>query len=749
MIGTDLIGPALLTLAGSCGIYALHILSRAKVRRGRATISLSDLAQAAGYLEEKDNPRRTIIHIADLAPHWRNPVGYFSEDYRPKLRFERALEFFDEYIKHAPWFDKKKLLQRGIIAQILERYDAEHPCPSVVKNPLFREDHDTKWSQQSYQVLARVTLLDHVLDCASIVVAHLIEKEETWQIPRVLIAVLSHDLGKLPSALKNQDYATGIHPVISANMLRDIEGFDKLPNREDILKAIMTHHDKDSAQGLNFLVRYADQAARKLEYLEYASPQSVPEWMAPIKLPAPERIVNPHSRPTKKSEHEFYENLDDPQDYGEQAFSSQDHQVPVELGAECGQAAAQEEQSVPDLFKTLCPHTSVVTMEIPPEQTQVPAESAAAEKDSKWQDAIAIARSCSDISIKDFAERLRIGKARAQSMLNTLKEGGYFLSPDSAPDAQQPDPLEEPEGSRFEHGPAQALELEQLPEEPPEEPSLDAERLQTQADMQDIIALVSSMADFLPERRDDPPQQEKAPVQPERADPPPETSAEQGDEPRFLQGQRTVFGDPEELQGDLFAAPEQPQCEKQAALVDISSWFRPDETLRELRNRLDIDQLTSNRQRGYWQGVSDLATHTAWFNVQAFKDIAGRQIEKYAHNSTLAEQMISQDSRYRPFQDSVLRAMVSYFRDNGLLRNLVSANAYSLPVILTEQAGERREAWMVPFRLYPEFYTSKKEGVQRKNTNPLVKRVISIAPKDLHSSTQAGQGSVTAQGSHQ
>ncbi|WP_305045008.1 HD domain-containing protein [Geoalkalibacter sp.] len=718
----DPIACALLAASGLCALYALVLLIRAK-EKDHFVVTLRELGIHAGYLQEKEASRKQILSIDELAKLWRQPVGYFHEDYRPKIQNENAKDFFREYVQTSPWFDRKKLLHRGIIAQLLERYDKEHPSPSVVKNPAFREDHDTKWSKQSYEVLRQVSLLDHVLNAASVAVAHLIEREETWQIPRVLIAVLAHDLGKLPSVNGGKDYATGVHPVNAANLLRTIEGFDQLPSREEILKAVISHHDSGPLQGLAALVQYADRGARKFEYQAYAGNESVPEWIAPVTLPAIERILNPYAPLPCDSDDALPGAEEDDPGF----FSLQTRQALQSPGKPQPRPPAAVEP--PKDFS-----------QPPPQQPSLAHmreqdEHASPLQDAKWEDAIAIARGCADIELKEFAERLRIGKTRAQAMLEILRQGGYFLDPQNQaePAGLSEDTREDAPG-RVGQGPGAKLSF--LPETPEQLVQLFESGAQ---EMKEIIALVDGMSLYGVSEEVPPACRQKSREALGFSQATPEAIAPASgseEEPRFLSGTRTVFD--LDLGGEGQGAGEAKPLT--SPLADISPWFRPDEALRELQLRLDVDQKTLDRGRGFWQGVSDLTTHTAWFNVQALKDIAGRQIEKHTQDYELSEQITSQDALFRPIQDSILRAMVGYFRDNGLLRNLLAPNAYCVPVWLTEQTGDRREAWMVPFRLYPEFYATKKEASQRKKANPLVARVIAVQPQGPKAQGELLQG---------
>ncbi|MEA2114557.1 MAG: HD domain-containing protein [Thermodesulfobacteriota bacterium] len=215
-------------------------------------ISLKDLSA----VWEKKGAR--TIHISKLSPLWRDEKILAREDEYPELQNLRAAAFMEK-IRQWSWFNKFPQ-QKVICGQILKLLDQEGHCPSVVD---IQGDVEGSWDENTYQLLAGTTLLDHSLNVAEQVVQLLSDDKACHVIPDTMIAALAHDLGKLES-MRGYLYSLGEHPLAAGRPLAGIPGFKELRRKDEILQAIKLHHKRP--QGLlGKTLKKADQKARQME----------------------------------------------------------------------------------------------------------------------------------------------------------------------------------------------------------------------------------------------------------------------------------------------------------------------------------------------------------------------------------------------------------------------------------------------------------------------------------------------------
>jgi len=231
-------------------------------------ITLRDLS----VLWTKKGTGTKTIHISELSSLWRDEKLIAELGLRlPELKNQRAAAFMEKYVRQGSWFQKAPL-QRAVCGQILQILDQDGHCPSVVS---MNGDVEGNWDENTYQILARTTLLDHSLNVAEQVVRLLGESESWHVIPDTMIAALGHDLGKLQS-LRGHLYSTGEHPLAAGLPLNRLGGFKDLPRKDEILRAIKLHHKK--ADGLlGKTLKKADQLARQKELEKVSALVAVPE----------------------------------------------------------------------------------------------------------------------------------------------------------------------------------------------------------------------------------------------------------------------------------------------------------------------------------------------------------------------------------------------------------------------------------------------------------------------------------------
>ena len=202
-----------------------------------------------------------VIHIAELAPLWRNDSKATSYDH--SFQHERIIEFTAKHIEQAPWF-RNAAAQKEVCFHLLQLLDQEGECPSVVN---VASDVEASWDSNTYTLLGKTTLLNHTLNVAGETVNLLSEADAKHVIPDALIAALGHDLGKLPS-IKGYLYSIGEHPLASERVLAGIKSFKLLAKKDDITRAIKLHHKRPEGL-LGKTLKKADQLARQKE-LEHA-----------------------------------------------------------------------------------------------------------------------------------------------------------------------------------------------------------------------------------------------------------------------------------------------------------------------------------------------------------------------------------------------------------------------------------------------------------------------------------------------
>ncbi len=215
------------------------------------------------WAEEKKE-RNVIISLEKLSCIWRERQLENGQGQEENFTHERLQKFYDKYIKDSTVF---KGTSRKTVIGILKLLDEKGDCPSVVQG--ISDDPDRFRSKKEYDILAQVTLLEHSIDTAEEMLK--LYNNSISMMPKVFIAALGHDLGKIPSY--HQDfYVMGDHPALSIQILSDIEGYDKLPYKDDINKAILMHHRSPSEYFAKKL-KEADGKARQKEILKISKEQ--------------------------------------------------------------------------------------------------------------------------------------------------------------------------------------------------------------------------------------------------------------------------------------------------------------------------------------------------------------------------------------------------------------------------------------------------------------------------------------------
>lgn len=154
---------------------------------------------------------------------------------KPSFLHAEVQDFWNRYVESPKLTD----INRDTIHEILDLLDKDGDCSSVVnKNP---KEAEREYPRNSYDALAKVTLLEHSLLVAELMAA----EEDRYGIlkHKNIIVGLGHDLGKLTGIYKFH-YKSSAHPILSKELLNKMRFFPDHPSRVTILTAIVGHHPR-------------------------------------------------------------------------------------------------------------------------------------------------------------------------------------------------------------------------------------------------------------------------------------------------------------------------------------------------------------------------------------------------------------------------------------------------------------------------------------------------------------------------
>jgi len=227
--------------------------NKSRADKSKIQIDLGDLSQI--WTRQK----KVQIQIEDLSKIWRTHSEEIEEDdelTNYHFKHDELLEFYVLYLRGKKWF-KGKI--KKVIFEVMKILDEKGDVPSVIKNRNEAYDLD----ENTYTLLSRVPLYIHSINVAveglNLGVSGIIE-------PQLVLACLSHDLGKIPGYFARL-YTLGDHPVISAAVLDQIHGFKELPFAEEVRQAVINHHRTGKGK-LVELLKKADRNARRKELAE-------------------------------------------------------------------------------------------------------------------------------------------------------------------------------------------------------------------------------------------------------------------------------------------------------------------------------------------------------------------------------------------------------------------------------------------------------------------------------------------------
>jgi hypothetical protein len=138
---------------------------------------------------------------------------------------ETVQKLIEEFLSPYRWaFDHHPGTAEGFLA-LLEFLVRHQGCRSVVTT-LLNRDSETPEICDFRRFLQKVTLLDHTVNVARVMLKHL---KETYQdrdyeslIPKAFVVSFGHDLGKIPSLRSDLAYPDPDHPLVSAQKISNL-----------------------------------------------------------------------------------------------------------------------------------------------------------------------------------------------------------------------------------------------------------------------------------------------------------------------------------------------------------------------------------------------------------------------------------------------------------------------------------------------------------------------------------------------
>lgn len=213
-------------------------------------------------------PHQGVYKFSEISLIWRpreeDPVTPYVP---PVFKNPKIKNFWQEVIEDRSIFDKTNT--KKLIRDLLHILDKEGDCPSVVDKNRHDSNVNYKQHKMTFEILQKVSLVDHSLRVARLAAA---EGIEAVLKPKAIITALAHDIGKIPSVY-DKFYSTGDHPALAIRVLSPLESFNniKSDSRENVLKTILDHHSKRTGEdsGELALLRKCDIAAREAELSEF------------------------------------------------------------------------------------------------------------------------------------------------------------------------------------------------------------------------------------------------------------------------------------------------------------------------------------------------------------------------------------------------------------------------------------------------------------------------------------------------
>jgi HD domain len=213
----------------------------------------------AKLCEKNENHKKTQRELANI---YRNEVNNDVSDLdAEKLFVHREIKrFYYDHVEGKPHFTGKAL--RATV-EVLKLLDIKGKVSSVVNKNA--DEPEIGYEPGVYKTLKRITLYEHSVNVARELLK--IVGKDSPMAPKAVIAGLCHDLGKIVQ-FYDKLHSTGTHPFIAISVIGKLTELQELNYLGEILDAVKNHHRTPESQ-LGKDLKRADQAARRLEMLEY------------------------------------------------------------------------------------------------------------------------------------------------------------------------------------------------------------------------------------------------------------------------------------------------------------------------------------------------------------------------------------------------------------------------------------------------------------------------------------------------
>lgn len=235
---------------------ALAPLSLMVPSRNEASRKRIALERISGLWSKR---KETALRIEEIARLWMADMQIVEEGVE-HAQFENMeiKRFYEEHIDGRPYFSGAA---DEVARELLKLLDKEGDCPSVVGT---EGDPEASLEKTTFGILAKVPLYEHTIHVAKEMIG---ENETGPSVAKSMIAVLAHDIGKLPRYRKS-GYSMGDHPLFSVTALETIPQFRKLSYAKEILQAVRDHHGRPR-DPFSQALREADQRARRRELADH------------------------------------------------------------------------------------------------------------------------------------------------------------------------------------------------------------------------------------------------------------------------------------------------------------------------------------------------------------------------------------------------------------------------------------------------------------------------------------------------
>lgn len=188
---------------------------------------------------------------------------------------------------------------QGILVPVLRMVDVLEEygqCPSVVLEAK-TQDEEAGDLISIRETLAQVTLKDHTHRVTKHGIENLLAtyKDPEPLIPKMLVACLGHDFGKIPGFRQSGIYSMRDHPAISVVKVKEIfEGKDVFW-LDEVCQVIQSHH-RYVKDGFATLLKQADGQAREEEVARVSQTYEIKKWddwfTVPLFLSTLEPLIN-------------------------------------------------------------------------------------------------------------------------------------------------------------------------------------------------------------------------------------------------------------------------------------------------------------------------------------------------------------------------------------------------------------------------------------------------------------------------